>query len=137
MSPLSRRWIAVGAILAALGVGFGAFGAHVLKDALGRMGYAGDDLTHRLAIFETAVRYQIYHAIAIVLVGLALQQRETAAWRFVPWAFLIGIILFSGCLKILTVAGPQWSWLGAVVPIGGVFFIVGWVAFAVCALRKT
>ena len=136
MYKLSRRWIAVGAILAAIGVGLGAFGSHVLKDALANLGYTGDDLGRRMAIWETAVRYQLFHSIAIVLVGLALQQRESAAWRFVPWAFLIGIILFSGCLKVLTFASPQWNWLGAIVPIGGVSMIVGWIAFAICALKK-
>jgi uncharacterized membrane protein YgdD (TMEM256/DUF423 family) len=136
MSNLSRRWIAVGAILAAIGVGLGAFGSHVLKDALTHLGYTGDDLGRRLAIWETAVRYQMYHSIALVLVGLALQHRETSAWRFVPWAFLTGIILFSGILKVLTFAGPHWNWLGAVVPIGGASMIVGWIAFAICALRK-
>jgi uncharacterized membrane protein YgdD (TMEM256/DUF423 family) len=134
MSSLSRRWIAVGAILAAIGVGLGAFGSHVLKDALTHLGYTGDDLIRRTAIWETAVRYQMFHAIAIVLAGFALQQRDTVAWRIVPWAFLVGIILFCGFLKVLTFAGPQWNWLGAVVPFGGVSMIVGWVAFAICAI---
>ena len=78
----------------------------------------------------------MFHAIAIVLAGFALQQRDTKAWRFVPWAFLSGIILFSGLLKVLTFVGPQWNWLGAIVPFGGVSMIVGWVAFAICALKK-
>ena len=76
MSEISRRWIAVGALLAAIGVGLGAYGAHGLKDTLARLGYTGDDLTHRLSIFETAVRYQMFHAIAIVLAGFALPQRR-------------------------------------------------------------
>jgi uncharacterized membrane protein YgdD (TMEM256/DUF423 family) len=137
MSALSRRWIAVGAILAAMAVGLGAYGAHGLRDTLARLGYTGDDLTHRLSIFENAVRYQMYHSIALVLVGLALQHRETSGWRFVPWAFLTGIVLFSGLLKVLTFAGPEWNWLGAIVPFGGASMIVGWVTFAICALRKT
>jgi uncharacterized membrane protein YgdD (TMEM256/DUF423 family) len=134
MSNLARRWIAIGAILAAIGVGLGAYGAHGLKNTLASLGYTGEDLTHRLSIFETAVRYQMYHAIALVLVGLLLQHRETSAWRFAPWAFLVGIILFSGLLKVLTFAGPQWSWLGAIIPIGGASMIVGWITIAVCAL---
>jgi uncharacterized membrane protein YgdD (TMEM256/DUF423 family) len=136
MSTLSRRWIAIGALLAGIGVGLGAFGAHGLKETLTRAGFAGDDLNHRLSIFETAVRYQMYHSIALVLVGLALQHRATSVWRFVPWAFLVGIIVFCGLLKVLTFAGPQWNWLGAIVPFGGVSMIVGWVAFAICALRN-
>jgi uncharacterized membrane protein YgdD (TMEM256/DUF423 family) len=136
MSNLSRRWIAVGAILAAIGVGFGAFGSHVLKDALTHLGYSGDDLSRRMAIWETAVRYQMFHSIALVLTGLALQHRDTRACRFAAWAFLVGIVLFSGALKVLAFAGPYWNWLGAIVPFGGVSMIAGWLAIAVCVLKK-
>jgi len=135
MPTIARRWIAVGALLAAIGVGLGAYGAHGLRDTLGRLGYTGEDVVHRQEIWETAIRYQMFHAIAIILVGLALGQRDSRTWRFVPWVFLAGVILFSGLLKVLTFAGPQWNWLGAIVPIGGVLMIVGWVAFAICALR--
>src|SRR3954469_16887492 len=136
MSTVSRRWVAIGAILAAIGVGLGAYGAHGLKETLADAGFTGDDLTHRLAIFETAVRYQMYHSIALILTGLALQQRDSRGWRFAPWAFLIGIILFSGLLKVLTFAGPQWNWLGAIVPFGGGFMIAGWITLAFCALKS-
>src|SRR3954471_20047876 len=136
MSPLARRWIAVGAILAAIGVALGAYGAHGLRDTLARLGYSGEDLSRRLAIWETAIRYQMFHAIAIVLAGFGLQQRDTRPWRFVPWAFLLGIILFSGLLKVLTFAGPQWNRLGAIVPFGGVSMIIGWITMAICALKK-
>lgn len=136
MSTLSRRWIAIGAALAALGVGLGAFGAHSLPGLLEHLGYAGDDLARRREIFETAVRYQLLHALAIVFVGLALQVRDSGYWRFAAWAFLIGVALFSGLLKVLAVAGTQWNWLGAVVPFGGVAMIVGWIAVVIGALRK-
>jgi uncharacterized membrane protein YgdD (TMEM256/DUF423 family) len=136
MSTLSRRWIAIGAILAAIGVGLGAFGSHVLKDALTHLGYSGDDLVRRMAIWETAVRYQMFHSLALVFTGLALEHRDTRAWRFAPWAFLVGIVLFSGSLKVLAFAGPQWNWLGAIVPIGGASMIAGWVTIAICALKK-
>src|SRR3954451_10525720 len=101
MSSRSRRWIAIGAFLAAIGVGLGAFGAHGLKDTLHRLGYTGDDLTHRLAIFETAVRYQMYHSIGLVLIGLLLTQRESSGSRIAAWLFLVGIVLFCGSLKLL------------------------------------
>jgi uncharacterized membrane protein YgdD (TMEM256/DUF423 family) len=78
----------------------------------------------------------MYHALALVVTGLALQVRESAAWKLAAWAFLIGILIFSGLLKVLTIAGPSWNWLGALVPIGGVAMIVGWVALAVGALRN-
>ena len=134
MSPISRRWIAIGALLAAIGVGFGAFGAHVLKDVLTRTGFAGDDLARRTAIFETAVRYQLFHSIALVLTGLALDRRESNWWRFAAWAFLAGIVLFCGLLKVMTFADAKWNWLGAIVPFGGVSMILGWVALGIGAI---
>jgi uncharacterized membrane protein YgdD (TMEM256/DUF423 family) len=136
MTSLSRRWIAIGAVLGAIGVGLGAFGAHMLPDFLKNLGYAGDDLTRRLDIFETAVRYQILHALALMFLGLALQARAPGAWRLAGWAFLIGVALFCGLLKVLTLAGPQWTWLGMIVPIGGISMILGWVAVTVGALQK-
>jgi uncharacterized membrane protein YgdD (TMEM256/DUF423 family) len=136
MSPISRRWIAIGSLLAAIGVGLGAYGAHGLRDTLTRAGFAGDDLARRLSIFETAVRYQMFHAIALVLTGLALDRRDTRAWRFAAWAFLVGIILFSGLLKVMTFADAKWNWLGAIVPVGGVSMIFGWIALGIGAVRK-
>lgn len=134
MASISRRWIAIGAVIAAIGVALGAFSAHGLPDFLAQLGYAGDDLAHRLDIFETAVRYQMLHAEALVLIGIALQLRDCRAWRFAAWAFLVGIISFSGLLKVLALAGPQWKWLGAIVPLGGAAMIVGWLALAVGAI---
>jgi len=137
MPSISRRWIAIGALLGALGVALGAYGAHGLSDLLEkRFDYTGDDLHHRLAIFETAVRYQMFHAFALVLTGLALAQRDTAAWRFAAWAFLIGVLIFSGLLKVLAFAPPNYNWLGAIVPIGGLLLIVAWLALALGALKK-
>ena len=136
MSSLSRRWIAVGAFIGALGVAFGAFGAHVLPKQLERIGYAGDDLARRIEIFDTAIHYQLLHALALVVTGLALDRRTTAVWNIAAWLFLVGIVLFSGSLKTLTFAGPSWNWLGAVAPFGGVSMILGWVALAVGALRR-
>ena len=136
MNSLSRRWIAIGAVLGAIGVALGAFGAHFLPDHLEYLGYGGSDLARRLDIFDTAVRYQLIHALAIVIIGFALELRAVGPGRFAAWAFLIGVAIFSGLLKAMTVLGPQWNWLGAIVPIGGVSMIVGWVAVAVGALRK-
>jgi uncharacterized membrane protein YgdD (TMEM256/DUF423 family) len=135
MTSIARRWIAIGGILGAIGVALGAFGAHGLNDFLATRGYTGDDLTRRLEIFDTAIRYQLLHALALVVTGLALQQRDTGAWRLAAWAFLFGVILFSGSLKILTFAGSQWNWLGMVAPLGGLAMIAGWIALAVGAFR--
>jgi uncharacterized membrane protein YgdD (TMEM256/DUF423 family) len=136
MSSLSRRWIAIGAVLAAIGVAFGAYGAHGLHHLLQEHGFKGEDLARRLDRFETAVHYQLLHAIALVLTGLALDRNAAPSWRLAGWAFLIGVLLFSGLLKVLTFASPSWNWLGMVVPIGGISMILGWLALAIGALRK-
>jgi uncharacterized membrane protein YgdD (TMEM256/DUF423 family) len=132
---LPSRWIAVGAILGALGVALGAYGAHGLEKQLAAWGYVGQDLAKRLANHETAVRYQMWHALAIVLVGLALTNRPTPWWQASAGALLLGVLIFSGLLYALVVTGPSWRWLGAVVPIGGISLIVGWLLLAVGAVR--
>jgi uncharacterized membrane protein YgdD (TMEM256/DUF423 family) len=135
MSPLAQRWIAVGSLVAAAGVALGAFGAHGLEKQLSALGYSGDDLTHRIANHETAVRYQMWHAIAIVLVGLALNIQPSSWWHAAAWAFLVGVLIFSGLLYALVFADPSWRWLGRIVPIGGLSLIVGWLLLAIGALR--
>jgi uncharacterized membrane protein YgdD (TMEM256/DUF423 family) len=137
MSSVSRRWIAIGALVGAIGVGLGAYGAHGLSDLLEKkFGYVGDDLDHRLANFETAVRYQMLHALALVFTGLALQQKDSTWWRCAAWAFLVGVLVFCGLLKVLAFADPSWKWLGRVVPFGGLSLIAGWLSLAVGALKK-
>lgn len=117
-----RTWFGLGASLAGLGVAAGAFGAHALRNRLGPAD---------LATFETAARYQMYHALALLAVGLLLSQRESRAARTAGRLFLVGIVLFSGSLYGLTVGGARW--LGAVTPIGGVAFLAGWIGLAVAA----
>ena len=132
----AHHWIAIGAIFGALGVALGAFGAHGLEKQLAALGYEGDDLVHRLANHDTAVRYQLWHALALVLTGLALAARPSPWWQASGWAFLVGILIFSGLLYALVLTGPTWRWLGAIVPLGGVSLIVGWVLLAIGALRN-
>ncbi len=134
MSAASQRWIAIGALLGAAGVALGAYGAHGLEGLLTGCGYAGDDLAHRLDIYHTAVRYHMLHALALVLVGLALVHRSPRAWHVAAWTMLLGVLVFSGLLYVLALAGPGWRWLGAVVPIGGGAMIVGWIALAAGAI---
>ena len=110
-----------GAVLGLLGVALGAFGAHALRASLAAAG--------RLDTFETAVRYQFYHALALVLVGLLMQQfgSNPATVRLLGWAgysFLGGTIIFSGSLYLLCLTGV--TWLGAITPIGGVALVAGW-----------
>lgn len=135
MHPPGNRWIIAGALCGAAGVALGAFGAHGLPDALTNLGYADADLARRLDIFETAARYQMYHALAMVLTGMLLGQLPLRAWRKAAWAFFIGVLIFSGLLYVLAVAGPNWNWLGAIVPLGGLALIVGWLLLAVGAIK--
>ena len=117
-------WLAIGSIFAAIGVGFGAFGAHTLKERL---------TPEMLAIFETGARYQLIHALALIAVGLAAAHWPTARFNPAGWAFLIGIVLFSGSLYALAISGVRV--LGAVTPFGGVAFIGGWILFALAAWK--
>ena len=134
MSSLSQRWIAVGALFGALGVAFGAYGAHGLADFLEGLGYEGDDLSRRIKIYNTAVHYQMLHAMAIVIIGLGLEHRASTWWRFAAWAFLVGILLFSGSLYIVATLGI--GWVGAITPIGGVAFLCGWALMILAFWRR-
>lgn len=118
----SRGFLVLGAVLAALGVAAGAFGAHAL---------AGRVPAERLAIFETAARYHLVHALALVLVGV-LAERGLEV-RAAGWLLLAGVVVFSGSLYLLVLSGA--SWLGAVTPLGGAAFITGWLALAWAAWR--
>ena len=103
-----------------LAVGFGAFGAHALKNRL-------DD--YAMGVFQTAVQYHFYHSLALLAVGvIALSQPQTALLRSSGWLFLLGILVFSGSLYCLAMTGVRW--LGAVTPLGGLAFIAGWACLA-------
>jgi uncharacterized membrane protein YgdD (TMEM256/DUF423 family) len=116
-------WVVIGSLLAGLGVGMGAFGAHGLKDTL---------QTHQTtAVYETAAQYQMYHSLAILAVGLLAH--GGARSNLAGWCFVVGILLFSGSLYILAMTGIKW--LGAITPFGGVAFLIGWGALAWTALR--
>lgn len=119
-----KGWIAVGAINAALSVAAGAFGAHALKARLSA------DLQ---VIFETGARYHMYHALALVLLGLFLQDRGSALGNVAGYSFLVGILLFSGSLYALSLSGVRA--LGAITPLGGLAFLLGWTLFAVASLK--
>ena len=116
-------WIRIGAVLGGLAVAAGAFGAHGLKEKID---------ARSLEVFETAARYQMYHALAILTVGLlATLGRPVASLDLAGWSFLVGTLIFSGTLYGLSTSGIKW--LGAITPIGGVALIVGWFALAIGA----
>jgi len=110
-----------GATLAGLGVAIGAFGAHALKARLG---------PYDLSVFETAVRYQMYHALALVAIGGQALRVSTKGPAIL---FVVGIVLFSGSLYVLALSGVRW--LGAITPFGGACFLAGWIWLAVCAWK--
>ncbi len=117
-SPL----IPLGALNAALAVAAGAFGAHGLQGRL-------DDKA--LSVFETAARYHMYHALAIILVGIVAGTVPKA--QPAGWLFQVGIVLFSGSLYALATSGVKL--LGAVTPFGGLAFLIGWAWLAWTYLR--
>ena len=119
---MSSGWFAVGAVSAAVGVAFGAFGAHGLKARV------GPDL---LAVWETGVRYHLVHALGLLAVAWAVERWPAAG--VAGWLFVAGTAVFSGSLYLLVLTGQRW--LGAVTPLGGVAFIVGWLLLAWTALR--
>ncbi|MBK9291177.1 MAG: DUF423 domain-containing protein [Bacteroidetes bacterium] len=125
------RIIVTGAALAALAVAAGAFGAHGLK---GKISPAD------LANFETAVRYQLIHALAIILLGAISNQLQNklATWSF--RAFWFGVICFSGSLYLLstkTLSSLELAWLWPVTPLGGVSMILGWILLALAAYKSS
>lgn len=114
----SVHTIRLAAILGALTVAIGAFGAHGLAPVLEKFG--------RTATFETAVKYQFYHTLAIFLVGVVqLHFQANKILHSAVYLFVIGIIVFSGSLYVLSTTGI--TWLGAITPFGGVAFILGWI----------
>ena len=113
---MHKFFIQAGALLAGLGVAFGAFGAHGLRNLL--------QAYNRTANFETAAQYQMYHALALVLTGILLIHFPSRQLVWAGWSFMIGIIIFSGSLYILSLTNVG-KW-GAVTPIGGLALILGW-----------
>ncbi|MEQ8858302.1 MAG: DUF423 domain-containing protein [Pseudomonadales bacterium] len=116
--------LAFAAAFGASGVALGAFGAHALK---ARLGEAGQDT------WETAVTYQLIHALALLGVGIWVRSGgSSAALAVAGWSFLVGVLLFSGSLFVLALGGPRA--FGPITPLGGVAFIVGWLALLLAAV---
>ena len=121
---LARVFLTIAAILAGLSVAGGAFASHALKERL----------TERsLEIFETAARYQMYHALALFLVAVLLSRAESAPLTLpiAGYAFIAGIAIFSGSLYALSLTGIKW--LGVITPLGGAAFLIGWGCVAIAA----
>lgn len=121
---MERIFVVLGAVFGFLSVALAAMGAHALSQRL-----APD----RLALFETAARYQMYHALALLGVAWVIG-RFPGGWAGAAgWLFVAGILVFSGTVYALALGAPRW--LGAITPIGGLCFLAGWVALALAAVR--
>jgi uncharacterized membrane protein YgdD (TMEM256/DUF423 family) len=129
---LPKVWIFCGAILGAVGVGLGAYHAHGLEKALTARALAPDEVARQMQNFDVGVRYEIYHAIALLLAGLLVWRAPSRWFHIAGFLFLIGAVLFCGGLYLPVLAGFKSPWY--VVPSGGMAMILGWVALAVGAL---
>src|ERR1700704_4222589 len=123
---MQSNFLLAGAVAGFVGVAFGAFGAHGLRGRL------SPDM---LAVFETGVRYQMYHALALMLTAVILMTGRLESGRALTvagWSFIAGIVLFSGSLYLLAVTGV--TMLGAITPLGGIAFLLGWACLALAML---
>ena len=126
ITAMDRTFLLIGAILGFLGVALGAFGAHGLKNRLS---------PEMLEVFDTGVRYHMYHTIAVLIVAAAIGHIGNARLlAMAGWFFFAGILLFSGSLYALALT--RVGILGAVTPIGGLFFLIGWACLAVFAAAR-
>jgi uncharacterized membrane protein YgdD (TMEM256/DUF423 family) len=113
---MDRTFFSLGALSAFISVAAGAFGAHALRARLN---------SEYLAIFETAARYQMYHALGLMVTAWAVFRWPGALPQWTGWLFIAGTVLFSGSLYALSLTGIRW--LGAITPLGGVAFLLGWL----------
>jgi uncharacterized membrane protein YgdD (TMEM256/DUF423 family) len=120
---MERTFLALGSILALLAVGLGAFGAHGLRGRLA---------PEMLDVFETGVRYHMYHALGLLAVAWACSRWPATPPTAAGWLFVAGIAVFSGSLYLLALTGQRW--LGAFTPLGGLAFLLGWAVLAWRAL---
>ena len=119
----TNLWLVTAGVVGAAGVALGAFGAHALESRLS---------TDMLAIYDTASRYHLVHAVALIGVAWVSNNRKASVWpNRAGWLLTAGLLVFSGSLYVLAMTGA--TWLGAVTPIGGLLMIAGWLAMALAA----
>jgi uncharacterized membrane protein YgdD (TMEM256/DUF423 family) len=119
---MDRTFLLVGAVAAFLAVTLGAFGAHGLRGRLS---------PEMILVFQTGVQYHMYHALGLILVSLLMGRMGGWLIQTAGWAFVAGILLFSGSLYVLAITGI--TVLGAITPLGGVAFLIGWACLAFAA----
>jgi len=121
---MDKLFFALGSLFAFLAVALGAFGAHSLQ---------GTFASGMADVFETGVRYQFNHALGLFAVAFAISRWKDAPVSLAGWLFVVGIILFSGSLYLLSTTGLRW--LGAITPLGGLAFLAGWAILGWTVLR--
>ena len=143
---MANKWLSTGFLFAALAVILGAFAAHSLKAYLGDS--SNDEIIFKAKIdlqglqnFETGVRYQMYHAFALMICGIIAKiYGESRSLKIAAILFILGIVFFSGSLYLLStrdiIGMNSWKWLGPITPLGGACFIAGWITMATCFFRK-
>jgi uncharacterized membrane protein YgdD (TMEM256/DUF423 family) len=124
---MNKLFLKSGAILAGLSIALGAFGAHAFKEVL--------KLSNRIETYETAARYQMYGALALIFVGILTDKIPHKFLTWAGYAFILGTIVFSGSLYLICATGVK-MW-GAVAPIGGASLMVGWVLFFMGVSQKS
>jgi uncharacterized membrane protein YgdD (TMEM256/DUF423 family) len=117
---MANKFLIIGAFLAFLAVAIGAFGAHGLKPFLS---------PQMFTVFETGVRYHMYHSLGVLISGWAWVSWSNPLFRYAALAFMLGILFFSGSLYVLSLTGVRW--FGAITPIGGLLFLIGWVLLGI------
>ncbi len=120
------RWVAVAGVLGLTAVAAGAFGAHALKTRLE---------PRDLQAYETAVRYQMIHALALVGLAWWMTQHPSSLTRAAAFCMVLGVVAFSGSIYALVLT--HWRWLGPVTPAGGLLMMIGWLLWIVSAIRRT
>lgn len=133
---MTKRLIVFCGFSGAIAVALGALGAHFLKGKV-ELGILTPDNLHA---FKTGVEYQLFHTLALLLIALLAKHKNREALQKVGYCFMAGIVLFSGSLYILSTASliglTSVKWLGPITPIGGLFFIVGWLIIAFSGMKK-
>ena len=122
---MDRVFFLLGALSGLISVAAGSFGAHALRQRLS---------PEYLTVFETAARYQMYHALALLAAAWAASRWPGALPSWAGWCFVAGTVLFSGSLYALALTGTRW--LGAITPLGGVALMVGWICLAFAGIRR-
>jgi uncharacterized membrane protein YgdD (TMEM256/DUF423 family) len=122
---MDRLFFVTGAVSACIAVAAGAFGAHALKSRLS---------ADMLAVFEVGARYQMYHALALLACAWAVTKWPGTLVSAAGWLFILGTLLFSGSLYVLSLTGLRW--LGAITPLGGIALLAGWICLAAAAIKS-